>query len=126
LPRGLSLGLWPTDPYWNRLSGWALLLPFFLGGAGWREYPAITAAGWGSILFLGIACSGIAYFLWCAALGRLEASRVASFLYIEPLVTQAAAALYLDEGVHAVQVAGGILVLGAVVLVERAPGDKRT
>ncbi len=100
--------------------GWVMLGPFFVLDAGWREFPRLTVTGWSAVLFLGIACSGLGYLLWYSALARLEASRVASFLYLEPLVTVVGAALLLHEPVRPVTVIGGLLLLGGVMLVQRA------
>jgi drug/metabolite transporter (DMT)-like permease len=44
---------------------------------------------------------------------------VAAFLYLEPLVTLAAAAVILGESVGLTTVAGGLLVLAGVALVQR-------
>jgi drug/metabolite transporter (DMT)-like permease len=57
---------------------------------------------------------------WYRALERVEASRVAALLYLEPLVTLAAAVVLIAEPVGAVTVAGGALVVGGVALVQRA------
>jgi drug/metabolite transporter (DMT)-like permease len=99
--------------------GWLMLAPFFVYAAGWREYPRLTGAGWTAVLFLGIACSGLGYLFWYGALEKIEASRVAAFLYLEPLVTLSAAALILGESVGLTTVAGGLLVLAGVALVQR-------
>jgi drug/metabolite transporter (DMT)-like permease len=56
--------------------------------------------------------------LWYGALERVEASRVAALLYLEPLVTLAAAVALLGEPVGFTTVAGGLLVLGGVFLVQ--------
>jgi drug/metabolite transporter (DMT)-like permease len=72
------------------------------------------------VLFLGIACSGLGYLLWYRALERVEASRVATLLYLEPLVTMAAAVILLGEPVRAVTVVGGLLVLAGVARVQTA------
>ncbi|HEX5758800.1 MAG TPA: DMT family transporter [Thermoanaerobaculia bacterium] len=101
--------------------GWLMLAPLFLWTRGWRELPGLSAAGWGAVLFLGLGCSGLGYLLWYGALERLEVSRVAAFLYLEPFVTFAAAVLLLAEPVSATAVAGGLLVLASVLLVQRAP-----
>ena len=98
--------------------GWLMLAPFFVYAAGWREYPRLTASGWTAVLFLGLACSGLGYLFWYGALERIEASRVAAFLYLEPLVTLAAARLLLGEGVGLATAAGGLLVLLGVALVQ--------
>jgi len=104
--------------------GWLMIAPVFLAQAGWREWGTLSAAGWVNVLFLGLGCSGLGYLLWYAALARLEASRVAAFLYLEPLVTLAAAALVLGEKIRATTVAGGALVLAGVSLVQMRPGDR--
>ncbi|HET9950211.1 MAG TPA: DMT family transporter [Candidatus Eisenbacteria bacterium] len=101
------------------LFGWLMLVPFFLARRGWTEFAAIPPTGWGAILFLGLGCSGLAYWFWYSALGRVETSRVAAFLYLEPLVTVAAAVPLLGETVAASTIVGGAMVLMGVALVQR-------
>jgi drug/metabolite transporter (DMT)-like permease len=102
------------------LLGALMLLPFFVATGGLTELGHLTPAGWAGVLFLGVACSGLGYLLWYAALERLEATRVAALLYVEPLVTLAAAVVLLGEPVGAATALGGALVLGGVSLVQRA------
>jgi drug/metabolite transporter (DMT)-like permease len=104
------------------LFGVLMLTPFYVAQRGWRDYPALSAKGWGAVLFLGVCCSALGYLFWYGALEHVEASRVAALLYAEPLVTFAAAVLLLGERVSAVTVIGGILVLASVVLAQYAPG----
>jgi drug/metabolite transporter (DMT)-like permease len=101
------------------LFGWLMLVPFFVHEQGWRQYTRLTPTGWAAVLFLGIACSGLGYLFWYGALEKVEASRVAAFLYLEPLVTLAAAVAVLGESVDATTVIGGMLVLAGVALVQR-------
>ena len=54
------------------------------------------------------------------ALERVDASRVAAFLYIEPLVTLFAAMLLLGEEVPVFTLVGGVILLAVVVMVQRA------
>jgi drug/metabolite transporter (DMT)-like permease len=103
------------------LAGALIAAPLFAAAAGWRQYAALSAGGWAALLFLGIGCSGLGYFFWSAALERIEAARVAAFLYAEPLVTLAAAAVLLGEPITPTVVIGGLLVLVGVALVQRAP-----
>jgi len=102
------------------LFGWLMLSPPFLALGGWRDLSRLSPMGWGAVLFLGIACSGLGYLLWYGALQKVEASRVATLLYLEPLVTLGAAALMLREPVGATTVLGGLLVLGGVTVVQTA------
>jgi drug/metabolite transporter (DMT)-like permease len=100
------------------LFGWLMLVPLFVQAGAFRDYARLSPAGWAGVLFLGIACSGLGYLFWYGALARVEASRVAAFLYLEPLVTLAAAVVLLREPVSAATVLGGLLLLVGVVLVQ--------
>jgi drug/metabolite transporter (DMT)-like permease len=102
------------------LLGWLMLLPLFLARAGWREYAHLSGVGWGAVLFLGIACSGLGYLFWYGALEKVPATAVSALLYLEPLVTLAAGVALLGERVHLTTMVGGLLVLAGVFLVERA------
>jgi len=102
------------------LFGWLMLLPLFVVRAAWREYAHLSSAGWGAVLFLGIACSGLGYLFWYGALEKIPASAVSALLYLEPLVTLAAGVALLGEQVHLTTMVGGLLVLAGVFLVERA------
>ena len=101
-------------------AGWAMLIPFFVSTAGWQEYRSLSSTSVIAIVFLGVGCSGLGYLLWYAALERIEASQVAAFLYLEPLVTLMAAVALLGESVAVSTVLGGVLVLIGVVTVQTA------
>jgi drug/metabolite transporter (DMT)-like permease len=107
------------------LIGWLMLgVPFTLAH-GWRELARLSPVGIGAVAFLGLGCSGLAYLLWYGALERVETARVAAFLYLEPLVTLAAAVAWLGEPVGVMTVIGGLTVLAGVALVQRAPARPR-
>jgi drug/metabolite transporter (DMT)-like permease len=78
-----------------------------------------TAAHLAALAFLGVFCSGAAYFLWFRAVGDIGPARTGSYLYIEPFVTLAVAWSVLHEPVTVNAVAGGIVVLFGVWLVNR-------
>ena len=100
------------------LAGWVMMIPFFVSSAGWQEYRHLSATGTVAIVFLGVGCSGLGYLFWYAALERIEASQVAAFLYLEPLVTLVAAVALLGEPVAVSTIIGGILVLLGVLIVQ--------
>lgn len=100
--------------------GWMMLAPLALAGGALRTYGRLSPTGVVGVLFLGIASSGLGYLFWYGALARIEASRVAAFLYVEPLVTLAAAMVLLGEPVALLTLVGGALLLSGVVLVQRA------
>ncbi|MFN0149754.1 MAG: DMT family transporter [bacterium] len=106
--------------------GWAMLIPFFVASHGWREYAALSASSIAAILFLGIGCSGLGYLFWYAALERLEVSKVAAFLYIEPLVTLVAAVALLHETVTPTTIIGGVILLIGVAIVQSTTAPRAT
>ena len=109
----------------STLLGWLMLLPFFLHEQGWHSWSHLSPRAIAAVAFLGVGCSGLAYLFWYAALARWEASRVAAFLYIEPLVTCAAAVPILGETMGAATVIGGIIVLIGVALVQTPAARRR-
>lgn len=100
--------------------GALLLLPFFLAAGGPPVFRGLTPVGLAALLSLGILSSGLGYLFWYGALEKIEATRVAAFLYLEPLATLAAAVVLLGEPVGLATVAGGALVLLGVAIVQRA------
>lgn len=99
--------------------GWLAILPLWASAGGWLDLPRLTAAGWGSLLFLGLLCSGAAYVFWYDALAIAGASQVAAFLYLEPIVTVIVAASLIGEAVTWATLAGGATILIGVWLVNR-------
>lgn len=100
--------------------GALMLLPFFLAAGGPPLFHGLTPAGLAALLSLGFLSSGLGYLFWYGALEKIEATKVAAFLYLEPLATLAAAVVLLGEPVGLSTVAGGALVLVGVALVQRA------
>jgi len=52
-----------------------------------------------AIVFLGVICSGVAYYLWFAAIERHGPARVGALLYVEPFVALLTGAVLLHEHV---------------------------
>jgi drug/metabolite transporter (DMT)-like permease len=101
------------------IFGWLAVLPLWAGVRGWLDLPHLTAAGWGSVLFLGLLCSGVAYAFWYDALAVAGATQVAAFLYLEPIVTVIVAASLIGEAVTWATLVGGAIILVGVWLVNR-------
>jgi drug/metabolite transporter (DMT)-like permease len=79
----------------------------------------MSTAGWVSLAILGVFGSGIAYLTWYDALQTLPAAQLSVFIYIEPLVTVFAAALFLAESITLASLIGGALTVAGVALVNR-------
>jgi drug/metabolite transporter (DMT)-like permease len=116
-----GLGKYPAN--WMLLYvmgfGWLFTSVLFFAGPGFSEIGQLSLSGWLGILFLGVACSGLAYIFWYDALKAVPASQVGSFLYLEPLVAVIVAALLINEPVFWVSIIGGGTILLGVWLVNR-------
>jgi drug/metabolite transporter (DMT)-like permease len=79
-----------------------------------------TAAGWGAIAAIAVVCTVLAIGLFLAGLERLGPVRASVYSTLEPAFTLALAAAFLGEQVTPLRLAGGALIIGAVVLLARA------
>lgn len=82
--------------------------------------PALSAAGWGWLAFIGVS-SGVGYALWLWALSELPATRVTIFLALAPLTAMGLGAAWLGEPLGWGAGAGLALVLAGLVVTLR-PG----
>lgn len=90
-----------------------------LGAVRGLRLPA-TAAGWGAVLAIAAICTVLAIVFFQAGLARLGAVRASIYSTVEPAFTVALAAALLGERLTVPRIAGGALILGAVVLLARA------
>ncbi len=101
------------------LLGAVLLLPVFLAFDTAPSALALTPSSWLIIFFLGVFCSGVAYFLWVYALSTATVSKASAFIYLLPLFSILFSALMLGETVTIYLLAGALLIIFGVVLIER-------
>jgi drug/metabolite transporter (DMT)-like permease len=83
------------------------------------QWPA-TAAGWLAVIGIALVSTVAAITLFFAGVTRIGPTRAATLSTVEPACTVLLAALVLGERVAPIQLAGGILILAAVVLLARA------
>ncbi len=105
------------------LAGCLLQLPITLATLPyWKPLSEASAAAWLWLLYMAIAVTVCG--LWCQnqALRRLDASQVAAVGNAAPLLTIVWGILLLGEGITVSLVVGGILVLGGIVVAQRATG----
>jgi drug/metabolite transporter (DMT)-like permease len=103
--------------FYMSLIGLLLTTPFLIRNRGWESLSLLNGTEWAHLFFLGVFVSGIAYWYWGKALEVLEASKVSMFLYLEPISTLMAAVLLLQEKVFLINVAGGIIIIMGVIIV---------
>lgn len=82
------------------------------------RFPA-SAAAWAAVLAIALISTVVAMVGFFAGIKRLGAADAATLSSLEPVVTFVLAAIFLDEPVSAAQMAGGAIVLGAVIALAR-------
>jgi drug/metabolite transporter (DMT)-like permease len=105
--------------FWQTVFGFAGFLPFLI-----REYPR-----WGRpdievflhILFLGVFCSALAYWIYALSLDILGIGVTAIFINLIPVVTVIAGFFILGERLKPLQWIGAVLVLSGVYLGSAQP-----
>ena len=79
-----------------------------------------TADAWAATITIALLCTVVAMVTLFAGFARLGAPDASVVSTVEPVVTVALAALLLDERLNPLQLAGGVVVLTAVVALARA------
>lgn len=100
------------------VSGTIAYFPFGLREALNTDLAAISVEGWLAVIYLGTGLSIGAYVLWYWAIKHFEASRVAPFHNIQPIIATYFAYLMIDEIITGQFIVGGILVVCGVLVVE--------
>ncbi|HLG60480.1 MAG TPA: DMT family transporter [Ktedonosporobacter sp.] len=93
---------------------WSLI--FFVPFAAWEllQHPITTLSlsSLGSILYLGIGATALAWFLWYKGVEHLPASVSAIFFFAQPLVGGLLSAIFLHEALGLSFWLGGIVLVG--------------
>jgi drug/metabolite transporter (DMT)-like permease len=83
----------------------------------WSEVAKLGIIQWIALLFLAIVCSVIAYFVYNVVLTKIDASRVAVYIYFEPVVAVVLGITLLGEHLSWQTIIGAVAIGGAVALV---------
>ena len=106
---------------WAMSLGTLLVAPLAIGPT-LRDVSGLTLGDWGWLAFLAFLCSVFAYTVWLYALEIVEASELAVWVYLIPLLALGWAAIVLGERPTAFAILGGAMVLAGVILTERVAG----
>jgi drug/metabolite transporter (DMT)-like permease len=97
------------------LAGSLLLLPLALPSMLSQDYGHVSLAGWGSLGYAVVLSGGLTNLLSFTAIGRVGPSRAAMFGYLQSFLGVLFAVALLGERVTALQLAGGLVVIGSVI-----------
>jgi len=99
--------------------GSLLLIPVILWQSSGFSFAHVSPAGWSSLVYMALFPSLICYLIYYHALSLISASRVAAFIYLEPVIAMILAVAFLGERITAPLVAGGTIIFTGVYLTER-------
>jgi drug/metabolite transporter (DMT)-like permease len=86
----------------------------------WGRLFLLDSRQWGSILYLAIVCSGLAYLLWNYSLSKVEAVKAAVWLYLEPVAAFIGEALIFGVVPSLLTLTGGIAILVGAMITNRS------
>jgi len=101
------------------LVGGLLLVPVMLWESRGFSFAHVSTAGWSSLVYMALFPSLICYLIYYHALKSISASRVAAFVYLEPVIATLLAVAFLGERITPPLVAGGSVIFAGVYLTER-------
>ncbi|MBC2900995.1 EamA family transporter [Streptomyces cupreus] len=104
---------------WQLTVGGLLIAPVAFLAEG--TPPALDARAIGGYLYLALAGTAVAYWLWFRGIGRLTATQVTFLIPLSPLTAAVVGWAALAESLTPVQVAGMVLALGATVAGQLVP-----
>ena len=105
-------------------TAWAMLAaaPPCLAFAAWQGVTLAepTPRAWVALALLGLLASGVAFLAFGRAVATLGAQRTSAFLYVQPFVTLVGSRVLLGEPFTLGGLAGGVVVLVGVAVIQRA------
>lgn len=105
---------------WGVVLGTVLLGPLAVGIVVADGVPEAGVTSWLAVLFLALATSILGYVGWYWALDRGGIQRIATFQFLQPVSGFVLAALVLGERVTVPIAVGGALIVGGIVIAQRA------
>ena len=100
-------------------GGAIALAPMTIWQAALHPLSQISATAWLCAFYMAMFPSVLAYLIYYYALTHIDASRVASFSYLQPVFATAMAVFLLDERLTAPVITAGAAILAGVYITER-------
>jgi drug/metabolite transporter (DMT)-like permease len=112
------------------LVGAVLMAPLSAVQIASQDFASLGALRWAALGYSAIFPLVVTNVLYFGALRRVGAARATLFMYLQPFLGALFAALLLSEQITALQVVGGVFIVGGVALGRMArvpiPGLRRT
>lgn len=104
---------------YSMAAGTVLLLPVGIGDVMHQGWSSISVTSWAAFCFSTFLSGGVAFTLWYQGVKRLGVMRTAVYHYLVPFIAVVFAALFLGEQIALRQIAGGVLIMAGVYMVQR-------
>ncbi len=105
--------------FWMVTLAGIVFVPYTFATTGFEKFLHLETDTVIALVFLGVFCLAIAFWLWSEGLKRQPAAEVGVYLYIEPLVTMIGAWVLLSERLTIWLFIGAALISLGVYLSER-------
>jgi len=102
-----------------------MMLPFMLTETGGVIPKGMNMDFWGDMLFISVAVGAFGTGVYFIASSRLGAARGSAFTYLVPVSALVFTSVFLGEKPEPLMIAGGLLAIGAVILINRPNENKR-
>jgi drug/metabolite transporter (DMT)-like permease len=83
--------------FWMCAIAAAVFIPYTISTGGIEKYLLLETKTALHLIFLGVACLAISFWLWSEGLSKLNAAEVGLYLYVEPIITVLAAWIFIGE-----------------------------
>jgi drug/metabolite transporter (DMT)-like permease len=97
-----------------------MLTPWMLWEQAGSSWPVMTMPVVGSVLYIGLMASLVAYFCWNRAVATIGPAKAGFIYYSLPVFSAAEAYLILGEPVTLVHVLSGACVLTGIIVATRS------
>lgn len=105
--------------FWMTGIAGLIFIPFTLLTSGYERFLHLQTNTLVSLMFLGIFCLALAFWLWSEGLARQTAAEVGVYLYVEPLVTMIGAWILIGEIITLWLIIGAVLISLGVYVSEK-------
>lgn len=109
---------------WVFLFASVICVPLGVWSISTTGTEAISDRIWLYMLHIAVVATAVPYLLNAWALARVPPSTVAVFIYLQPLIGFALAAIYLGESIDAAFIAAAVLIFAGLYFVTKRPVER--
>lgn len=109
--------------FYQTLAGALLFVPFVLPEV--HQWHILSTSALLHLIYLGVFCSALSYFMYVYAAKRLGAAISSTFLNLIPVVSVAAGFLVLGETLTPLQILGMVTIIASLFIISKSEtGDR--